>query len=208
MFHRNFNRSKKKSSQLGQVADELDKLGRETETQTTNALHEKTKSFDKSLIEHLIEQERRANVQEDKNQLKKNVHALNESLEANSAKWHDELNSLRNEILLLNQSSQMQELIAHFEQLSILVHSSTDKTSAIVNELKQDLKQIQSKIDACNCSKGQEHVQLKSDILHTDQQITQSNNVETSTIVPFEESNKPKTSMDVSELVDVVPMDT
>jgi hypothetical protein len=77
-------------------------------------INEKTKTFDKNLIEHLLEQERRENTQQvrdflflyfnyslkniffqDANQLEKNILLFNESLYANTIKWNNELKSLR-----------------------------------------------------------------------------------------------------------------
>lgn len=70
--------------------------------------------------------------------------SLNESLSANIDKWNDEIKFLRvnfnffikkniyslfskNQLQNLNQSSKIQELVLHFQELNNLVHNSSDK---------------------------------------------------------------------------------
>jgi len=152
-----------KSTHLSEVADELDKLSHDADNQAK----EKIKPIDKDLIEHLLEEERRENARQDKNQLLKNILSLNESLYANTVKWKDELKSLRDDFQNLNQSLKIQELVQHFQELTNLVHNSSDKTSAIITALQSDLDKLRSQIEACKCTK--EPIHLKPSIVDSDQ---------------------------------------
>ncbi|CAF3376702.1 unnamed protein product [Rotaria sp. Silwood1] len=143
-----------KSTQISEVANELDKLSRDADGEARNIINEKTKPYDRNLIEQLLEQERTTNTQKDTNQLSRTLLSLNESLSINVAKWHDELKSLRNELENLNQSIKIQELVVHFQELTDLVHNSSDKVSAIVTTLQSDLNKLRNQIDSCKCTKG------------------------------------------------------
>ncbi|CAF4278744.1 unnamed protein product [Rotaria socialis] len=152
-----------KSTQFSEAADELDKLSRDADNQAIDVVHDKTKPFDRNLIERLLEQERRTNTQKDSNQLSKNLLSLNESLYASTIKWHNELKALRNELENLNQSKKIQELVVNFQELTNLVHNSSDKVKIIITALQLDLNILRNQIDSCTCLK--ESLRLKPSIV-------------------------------------------
>ncbi|CAF4832919.1 unnamed protein product, partial [Rotaria sp. Silwood1] len=156
-----------KSTQISEVANELDKLSRDADGEARNIINEKTKPYDRNLIEQLLEQERTTNTQKDTNQLSRTLLSLNESLSINVAKWHDELKSLRNELENLNQSIKIQELVVHFQELTDIVHNSSDKVSAIVTTLQSDLNKLRNQIDSCKCTK--ESLHLKPSVVDSNQ---------------------------------------
>ncbi|CAF1970058.1 unnamed protein product [Rotaria magnacalcarata] len=171
-----------KSAQFSEAADELDKLSRDADNQALDVVHDKTKPFDRNLIERLLEQERRTNTQKDSNQLSKNLLSLNESLYENTIKWHNELKALRNELGNLNQSVKIQELVVNFQELTNLVHNSSDKVTIIITALQSDLNILRNQIDSCTCPK--ESLRLKPSIVDGNQLqqniITKPNPVDTS----------------------------
>ncbi|CAF2781863.1 unnamed protein product [Rotaria sp. Silwood2] len=156
-----------KSTQFSDVANELDKLSRDADGEATNIINEKIKPFDRNLIEQLLEQERTTNTQKDTSQLSKTLLSLNESLYTNLAKWHNELRSLRNELGNLNQSIKIQELVVHFQELTDLMHNSSNKVSAIITTLQSDLNTLRNQIELCKCSK--ESLHLKPAIVDSNQ---------------------------------------
>ncbi|CAF1066101.1 unnamed protein product [Adineta steineri] len=166
-----------KSTHMSELADELEKLSRDADIVT-----EKTKTFDRNFLTHLLEQEGRENLQQDRNQLAKNILSLNESLSTNTNKWHEELKSLRDELASLNQTVKIQELIVHFQELNNIVHNSTEKTSIILTTLQSNLDQLRTQIDACKCSK--EPLRLKPSVVDSNQLqqsiVTKPNTINTS----------------------------
>lgn len=147
-----------KSTEFSQLANELDKLNRDTDTRTADVIDEKLKTFDRDLIERLLEQE-----QNKTNQLKQNLMLFNESLYANTLKWNDEMQSLRNDL----QNFKTTDLKFHFQELTELVQNSSEKTSAVVSSLQTDLDKLRTYIEACKCAK--EIVHLKPSIVQTEQ---------------------------------------
>lgn len=147
-----------KSTEFSQLANELDKLNRDTDTRTADVIDEKLKTFDRDLIERLLEQE-----QNKTNQLKQNLMLFNESLYANTLKWNDEMQSLRNDL----QNFKTTDLKFHFQELTELVQNSSEKTSAVVSSLQTDLDKLRTFIEACKCAK--EGVHLKPSIVQTEQ---------------------------------------
>jgi len=130
-----------------------------------------------------LEEERRENARQDRNQILKNILSLNESLYTNTVKWNDQLKSLRDDFQNLNQSLKIQELVQHFQELTNLVHNSSDKTSSIITALQSDLDKLRSQIEACKCTK--EPIHLKPSIVDSNQLqqsiITKPKTVDTST---------------------------
>ncbi|CAF3820520.1 unnamed protein product [Rotaria sordida] len=57
-----------KSTQISDVANELDKLSRDADSEAENIVNGNTKPFDRNLIEQLLEQERKTNAQKVKRQ--------------------------------------------------------------------------------------------------------------------------------------------
>ncbi|CAF0946429.1 unnamed protein product [Adineta ricciae] len=155
------------STHFSDVADELEKLSRDADEQVTHIVTEKTKTLDKKLIEHLLEQERRENAHQDTNQLAQQITSLNETLYINAVKWQKELSSFRTELQSLNQSSKFQDFTIQFQELSTFMHNSTEKTSIITSRLQSDLDKLRIQLDACKCSK--EPTILKPSIVDSNQ---------------------------------------
>ncbi|CAF3974997.1 unnamed protein product [Rotaria sordida] len=72
----------------------------------------------------------------------------------NIVRLYEQFNSLRNEIQSFNQHIKIQELLKRFEQLTNLIHNSSDETLIILNEFQFDLDKLQNQIDECKCSNG------------------------------------------------------
>jgi len=155
-----------KSTHFSEVADELEKLSREADNQVTDMVTEKTKPFDRTLIEHLLEQERRENTNQDTNQLAKSIASLNESFYTNAIQWREELKSLRSNLDSLNQTSKIQKLMVQFQELESFMRNTTEKTSTITAMMQTDLDKLRAQIETCLCSK--ESIQMKPSIVDTD----------------------------------------
>ncbi|CAF0879678.1 unnamed protein product [Rotaria sp. Silwood1] len=69
-------------------------------------------------------------------------------------KSYEQFNLLQNEIQSFNQNIKIEELTKHLEQLTNLVHNSSDETSVILNDFQSDLDKLKNKIDQCKCFKG------------------------------------------------------
>jgi len=183
-----------KSTKFSQVANELDKLNRDTNTQTEDVINEKLKLFDRDLIERLLEQEQNSTLYQKTTGLVQNLMSLNESLYLNTLKWNNELQSLRSEL----QNFKTVNLKLHFEELTELVQNSTEKTSAVVSFLQTDLDKLRTQIEACKCAK--ETVRLKPSIVQTDQ-LQQS-------IITKPTTSENNATIDIAQVVNQQPAAT
>ncbi|CAF4700700.1 unnamed protein product, partial [Rotaria socialis] len=69
----------------------------------------------------------------------------------------------KNELENLNQSKKIQELVVNFQELTNLVHNSSDKVKIIITALQLDLNILRNQIDSCTCLK--ESLRLKPSIV-------------------------------------------
>ncbi|CAF0992145.1 unnamed protein product [Rotaria sordida] len=92
---------------------------------------------------------------------------LENMMHKNIVRLYEQFNSLRNEIQSFNQHIKIQELLKRFEQLTNLIHNSSDETLIILNEFQFDLDKLQNQIDECKCSK--EPISLRASVVDTDE---------------------------------------
>ncbi|CAF1094776.1 unnamed protein product [Didymodactylos carnosus] len=182
-----------KSSKLKEVSDELEKLEKESEGQMTNLIYsnEKSKHFDKSLIEHLLEQENKKNLEEDIVRLSSTVGSFNKTLQSAASMWKKELDDLRTDLHLLNQTLSSKEqilsdLMHSFKQLNSLVQNSSSETSRMIETFQTDINNIRNKIN--NCKQPQSIVEVLIPTTSTTFEQTLHSNIteqNSSSIVPI-----------------------
>ncbi|CAF0914285.1 unnamed protein product [Rotaria sordida] len=158
-----------KSTYFPKKSNELDNLNQETKIRLENMMHKNINNFVSSNLQKIEYKStyfpKKSNELDNLNQETKI--RLENMMHKNIVRLYEQFNSLRNEIQSFNQHIKIQELLKRFEQLTNLIHNSSDETLIILNEFQFDLDKLQNQIDECKCSK--EPISLRASVVDADE---------------------------------------